>query len=235
MRCRAICTWIFRAGLVVALTPVPEAAGLTVHDPAAQHTRRDQLQNAREQAGRLQEILDVGRAQLEAFTGSRGYGEALSSGFESDLPAGGLGLADMLAGLTVGGLAKELARRLAERVGLEVEEPVPGAGSQAHHNLRVRRSHGQEILATAAYQEAVEDLEVVRALSRSIEAADRPKDILDLQARLLAQGAKSSLIVARILAAAELNRARQAAEVADRALRVRRLVEPRFINPHFGN
>lgn len=207
------------------------SAAVRVHDSRAESTRRHQLAGLRNQIATLQEALQVSRDQYAALTGSRGYGTAFPTGLRTRFPDAAPGVAGLLTGIAGDGLLGTLFRYLLERTGLEIAEPVPGAGSQAFHNLRVRRSQGQEALAQMAYQETANDLRIIEALSQSIEHARDPKEVLDLQARLLAQGAKSSLIAARVLAAAELNRARQAAERSRRAVTVHGLVAPRFINP----
>ncbi len=166
--------------------------------------------------------------QLQALTGSRGYGAMLFEGLRASLPKGDGEVEAVMEGGPGGGRAGALARSL-NRSSPAIEA-APSEGAE-YHAAATRAGNGARALARVAYQDIVRDLDTVRRLSSSIDGARDPKDALDLQARLTAQNAKSVLTTARIMALAEIAQARRQLEDADRAERLLRTMQPRFINP----
>ena len=210
----------------------PAESGFPVFDAAAQATRVNQLHQLSEQLSALQRIRDAEERQIAALTGSRGYGAYRTDAFVTHLPGGGDEVAGILRGATGQGIVYALVRRLRDLFPLEITEPGSSGGpGQEFHSQIARMSMGSEALARIAYQELARDLEVVTALSRSIDTATDPKAVLDLQARLMAQNAKSALTAARVLTLSEFGRARREFNMADRANRLRAMIVPRFVNP----
>lgn len=199
-----------------------------MYDAWAQHTRSIQLARLIEQLANAKVVRGLAEDQLKAFTGSRGYGALLLEGLRAILPERDADVEAVFEGQLGGGQAGDLARRL-NASALPEEEPR-GEGMEFHQSS-TRSGNGLRALARVAYQEIARDIEIVRNLAASIDSAGDPKATLDLQARLTAQNVKSVLVTARMMALSELARARRQLEEADRAERLRRMLEPRFINP----
>ncbi len=208
---------------------------MPVYDGVAEATRLEQLGHLVNQLTTMRRQLEAARASLQALTGSAGFGSWHPRSLESALPAGEADLDRLLAGGGGTGAAPALRDRLREEFQLEIEASPDSSGTAAEiHNQVVLGSQGLEAVARTAYEEAARDLGAVAALSRAIDNAGSVKASMDLQNRLLAQNAKSILAAARLIAAAEAAAARQARLDAERALRLRRLAEPRFFNPRLA-
>ena len=212
---------------LAAGSPPARAGGVPVHDATAHVARLDQVARLVEQLNLLRGQLDAAHDSLRALTGSGGYGARHPGGLATGLPGGEAAFAALLAGGGEGPAAA-LRDRLREAFQLEVEA---GAGAAGLHNARVRGAHAREALARTTYEEASRNLELVRTLSGEADAADSVKTAIDLQNRLLAQNARSVLAVVQVMAAAEAAEAQRERRQAELALRLRRMAEPRFLNP----
>ncbi len=198
---------------------------MPVHDNAAHAARLDQL------ARSLEQLLAL-RDQLEALTGTSGYGAWSPERLRSALPAGHEALLRLLAGEEGDGSAERIRDRLRDRFALEIDPVDESIGPAARlHNRRVLALAGSESAAAAAYEAASLDLEAIAALAAAADGAEDAKASLDLQNRILAQNAKSLLEAARMLAAAEVGEAQRRRLEAERALRIREMALPRFVNP----
>lgn len=224
--------------LALVMATEARSGGIPVFDGIADFTRGQQLQQAIDQVATSEAMRDTLALQYAALVGSRGFGALLPEGLRSLMPGSDAGIARVLAGLPGAGAAGGLARRLQEQFPLEVDGPEVASDANGNgngfHNRRVRASQGAEALARIAYLEIERDLAMLRSMTGAIASADDPKAALELQARLMAQNAKSVLITARMLALAEITRARVEASHADRARLVRGLVAPNFVNPRIG-
>lgn len=210
------------------LAATPAQSAVSVYDAWAQRTRNVQLARLIDHLANAKAMRTLALDQLEALTGSRGYGALLFEGLMASLPKGDGEVEAVMEGGPGGGRAGALARSLNQS--RQLVEANAGEGAEYHETV-TRAGNGVRALARVAYQDIVRDLDTVRRLATSIDGARDPKAALDLQARLTAQNAKSVLTTARIMALAEMARAKRQLEDADRAERLRRIMEPSFINP----
>lgn len=222
-------------GIVGLVTPA-QGGGVPVYDATAHVARLEQLLRAAEQLTAAKAMLDTSRTQLQALTGTRGYGTVLSPALVSTMPDGARSMAALLAGESGGSVAFDLVDQLRLQSPLEVSVEAYGSGAGGeYHNSLTRLGQGAEAIGRVAYAELARDLSAVNALTNLIDHADDPKAAIDLQSRLLAQNAKSLLITGKILAAAEIARAKRQNSDAARALEFQRMVAPRFVNPRLSN
>ena len=209
--------------------------GVPVHDGAAEATRLEQVAHLVDQLTTMRRQLEAARANLQALTGAAGYGAWDPGSLVSTLPAGQGELAGILSGQGDTGASAVVREQLREYFQLELEASPEAVRTTASvHNERVWGLQGLEAIARTAYEKAAQDERVITALSAAIDRAQSVKASMDLQNRLMAQNAASVLAAARMIAATEAAAARQRRLDAERALRLRRLAIPRFLNPRFS-
>ncbi len=208
---------------------------MPVHDGAAEATRLEQVARLADQLRTMRRQLDAARANLQALTGTAGYGAWNPDSLVSTLPDSQRELASVLSGRGDAGASAVLRDRLREYFQLELEASPEAVRTAASvHNERVWGLQGLEALARTAYEKAVHDERAIAALSAAIDEAHSMKASTDLQNRLMAQNAASVLAAARMIAASEVAAARRRRLEAEWSFRLRRLATPRFLNPRLS-
>ena len=182
----------FALAFLVLLTVTPAAqAQFAVIDVASLTQLTSQVRMLEQQLATAQNQLTQARAQFQAMTGGRSMERLLGATARNYLPAswGSLESAQQGAAGAYPGLATDLGRALA---GVSVLSPaqVAALSPQAAAQLRAQRQSAAllEALTHEALANSSSRFAAIQQLIDAIARAGDQKAILDLQARIAAEG-----------------------------------------------